>query len=202
MSLTHHASQWPQPKYKMTKIISQEEIIIRKVKNGDTLAFEELFNKYYQKLKQFTYQFTKSEFIAEEIVQEVFINLWVKRDKIDLNLSFNGYIYRITRNLLINHLKKMARDEKALEEFWYNMDKEKDNVSEQILDKEYNQHLEEAIDKLPKQKQLIFRLSREEGKSHYQIAEELGISKNTVKNHMVAAIKAIKNYLQTNADIQ
>ena len=186
----------------MAKIISQEEIIIKKVKNGDTLAYEELFNRYYQKLKHFTHQFTKSEFIAEEIVQEVFINLWVKRDKIDLNLSFNGYIYRITRNLLINHLKKMARDEKALEEFWRNMDKEKDDVSEQILDKEYSRHLEEAINKLPRQKQLIFRLSREEGKSHYQIAEELGISKNTVKNHMVVAMKTIKNYLQTHADIQ
>lgn len=188
----------------MAKIISYEEIIIKKIKNGDTLAFEELFNKYYQKLKHFTCQFTKSEFIAEEIVQEVFINLWVKRDKIDPNLSFNGYIYRITRNHLINHLKKMARDEKALEEFWRNMDKEKDDVSEQILDKEYSRSrcLEEAIRKLPKQKQLIFRLSREEGKSHYQIAEELGISKNTVKNHMVVAIKTIKNYLQAHADIQ
>ena len=185
----------------MAKIISQEEIIIKKVKNGDTLAFEELFNRYYQKLKHFTHQFTKSEFIAEEIVQEVFINLWVKRDKIDLNLSFNGYIYRITRNHLINHLKKIARDEKAQEEFWSNINKEKDDVSEQILDKEYSRYLEEAIRKLPKQKQLIFRLSREEGKSHYQIAEELGISKNTVKNHMVVAIKTIKNYLQAHADI-
>ena len=79
----------------MAKVISYEEVIIKKVKNGDTAAFEELFNQYYQKLKHFTFQFTKSEFIAEEIVQEVFINLWVKRDKIDLNLSFNGYIYRI-----------------------------------------------------------------------------------------------------------
>ena len=185
----------------MTKIISYQEIIIKKVKEGDVLAFEELFNRYYKKLKLFTYQFTKSEFVAEEIAQEVFINIWIKRDKIDPALSFNGYIYRVTRNLLVNYLKKTARSEKAREEFWSSIDKERNEVSEQILDKEYSQCFKEAIRRLPKQKQLIFRLSREEGKSHYQIAEELGISKNTVKNHMVAALKAIKNYLQVNADV-
>ncbi|MDN5204275.1 RNA polymerase sigma-70 factor [Fulvivirgaceae bacterium BMA10] len=185
----------------MTKVISSEEFVIERVKQGDALAFEELFNKYYKKLKQFTYKITKSDYLAEEITQEAFVSIWINRDKIDPALSFNGYIYRVTRNLAINHLKKIARSEKARNEFWDNIEKAKNDISERVIHGEYSQCFEEAIKKLPKQKQLIFKLSREEGKSHNEIAKELGISRNTVKNHMVTALKTIKNYLQVHADI-
>ena len=185
----------------MTKVISSEEFVIERVKQGDALAFEELFNKYYKKLKRFTGQITKSDYLAEEITQEVFVNIWLNRDKINSALSFNGYIYKVARNLTINHLKKIARSEKTRKEFWNNIEKAKNDISEQVIHSEYSQCFEEAISKLPKQKQLIFKLSREEGKSHHEIAKELGISKNTVKNHMVTALKTIKNYLQIHADI-
>lgn len=185
----------------MTRVLSSEEFVIERVKQGDALAFEELFNRYYKKLKHFTSQITKSDYLAEEITQEVFVNIWLNRDKINPALSFNGYIYRVTRNLTINHLKKIARSEKTRKEFWNNIEKAKNDISEQVIHNEYSQCFEEAVSKLPKQKQLIFKLSREEGKSHHEIAKELGISKNTVKNHMVTALKTIKNYLQIHADI-
>ena len=92
---------------KVTKVISSEEFVIERVKKGDALAFEELFNTYYKKLKHFTCQITKSDYFAEEITQEVFVNIWLNRDKINPALSFNGYIYRVARNLTINHLKKL-----------------------------------------------------------------------------------------------
>ncbi|MDN5215255.1 RNA polymerase sigma-70 factor [Fulvivirgaceae bacterium BMA12] len=185
----------------MIKAISPEKRRIERFIEGDALAFEELFNKYYKKLKRFAYQITKSDYLAEEITQEVFVNIWVNRHQVDPTLSFNGYLFRATKNLTLNYLKRIARSEKARNEFWNNLEQARNDVSEHVMHGEYSQCFEAAIKKLPKQKQLIFKLSREEGKSHHEIAQELGISKNTVKNHMVSALKSIKSYLQVHADI-
>ena len=184
----------------ITNILENDALLI-KLKNGDATAFEEIYNQYRSKIYSYALKLSKSAVVAEEIVQEVFIKIWQKREQLNPELHFGAYLKKITLNHVLNHLKKVAREKTLQDELFNYLSLIRNNAEDGLLEKELLKTYEQAIAQLPPQKKIIYQLSRNEELSHDEIAKKLNISKNTVKNHMVEATKFIRNYVSKNGSI-
>lgn len=180
---------------------SYAENLLTKLSQGDQMAFVEIYNKYRSRMYAYASNLCKSEETAEEIVQEVFIRLWQKREQINVELNFDAYIKKITLNHVLNYLKKAAREKTLQQEIFSYIETIRNTTEENILERELVKTYDEAISKLPPQKKIIYQLSRTEEMTHDQIAEKLNISKNTVKNHMVEATRFIRHYVSQHGSI-
>lgn len=181
--------------------ITEDNELLTKLRNGDQMAFAQVYNQYRSKMYVYACNLCKSEEIAEEIVQEVFIRIWQKREQINIELNFNAYVKKITLNHVLNHLKKIAREKTLQEEVFCYIEAIRNTTEDKLLEKELLKTYDEAIALLPAQKKIIYQLSRNEEMTHEQIAERLNISKNTVKNHMVEATKFIRSYVSKHGSV-
>ncbi|WP_345005026.1 RNA polymerase sigma-70 factor, partial [Snuella lapsa] len=171
-----------------------DSFLVEQVANGCETAFLKLFNYYKDDIYRYSVSMLKQKEYAEEIVQDVFLKVWLNRDNLDPDLSFKSYIFTITRNLTINFLHKVANDKNMREHVFYD-----DSVCSPVeakLDEAYYEKIkQQAINRLSPKRKRIFELSRNKGMSYDQISEELGISKNTVKNQMSSALDTIREFL-------
>jgi RNA polymerase sigma-70 factor (ECF subfamily) len=170
------------------------------LQKGDNDAFLEVYNQYHQPLYHYVLRFVKSPAIAEDVLQDVFLKIWEIKSRIDPELSFKAYLYRICRNSVFKLLKKMAVDENLRVQVMKQFSQSVADADLKILWQQYEEILQAAIDRLPPQRQKVFKLCREEGKTYEQVAEELGISRNTVKEHMVLAMKLIREHIDQYGD--
>lgn len=174
---------------------------MEQISGGNEKAFRQLFDLYKERLFSFVFGLTHSVTETEEVVQDIFMKLWETRSKLDQIEHPSAYIYRMARNRTLDHLAKAGRQQKLVRQVWANM-KESEEVTEEILEaKESRELIYEAISQLPERKKEIFRLSREEGLSLDEIAERLGISKQTVKNNLTEILKQLKTYLQQRSPV-
>jgi RNA polymerase sigma-70 factor (family 1) len=169
---------------------------LKSLKNGDKRAFNRIYNYYYSKLYYFIFSITKSKYNSEEILQAVFIKIWTNRKNIDLSKSFDSFIFTITRNLTLNHLRTISNRESLRQELWRNMKQTSLKTDNDILSSEYKDILDDILQGIPTQKRSVYVLSKEQGKSNQEIADLLGISKKTVKNHLWKTLQIIKEQLQ------
>jgi RNA polymerase sigma-70 factor (ECF subfamily) len=176
-------------------------MLLQRLVGGDEDAFRELYETYQGRIFLYAYRFTKSKESAEEIVQEVFIRIWEKRSKITIEKNFGGYLSVITRNLVLDGLKKVALDKKAQQHLYQHMKVLRNPVAEDLLSKELERLYQQALNALTEQRRTVYLLSREEELSYMQIAEMLGISKNTVRNHIVNALQTIREHLTNHPDL-
>lgn len=168
---------------------------------GDMSAFEEIYARLHPKVYSYCQGFTKSSLASEEILQDVFVKLWQKREYIDPEKSIQAFVYKLTRDLTFDHLKKVARNDQLRAEVLSRFVSSTENTESQIIFDDYSVIAKRAISSLPPQRQRIYKLRQEEGMSYKKIAEELNISPNTVKVQLVKASKSIKSYLYTHADL-
>lgn len=180
---------------------STDKLLLQQLIAGNEKAFLTVFNSYRREVYAYSLSILKSQTYAEEIVQEVFLKIWVKRNDLDETLAFKPYIIVITKNMCLNFLKKAAYDSKMREEIFYQSQKSFNPIYNQIRDKELERIQKAAIDLLPPRRRLIFEMSRNEGKSYKKISEELGISMNTVKSQMNKALETLRIFLLKNSDI-
>ena len=175
--------------------IYRDEQLVVLLRNDDDEAFVEIYNRYWDKLLAIGYNHAGSKEAAEEIVQDVFTKLWEGRANLT-SVEYPGkYIYTIARNKTLNHLTKLARDRRLLQQIWVNVS-QSDNATEDLLQAQESQQLiNEAVNRLSVQWQTIFQLSREQGLTHEEIAARLGLSKSRVKNILVEILKHIREYL-------
>lgn len=169
--------------------------IIRLLKAGDETALRSVYELYGEKVYQFSFRFLKDTAWSEEIVQDVFLKLWLNRESLEEEGNIWLYLYVITKRLCLNKLREIRKSATLFEHLMKNIDAAYNPTEEKLMAGELEQYIQKLIERLPKQQQLIFKLSREAGLSHNEIAEKLGISPNTVKNHMVQALKTLKNSL-------
>ena len=158
------------------------------------IAFDAIYEKYSKRLYGFVIRYVKQEADAEEIVQEVFIKIWENRSKIDVYSSFESFLFTISYNSAISLLRKRVSEKKYLE--YLKSLQEDENIREstdEIQFKELNENIDFLLGKLTPRQKEIFKLSREEGLTHEEIAKKLGISVNTVKNHMVSSLHFLKS---------
>lgn len=179
--------------------LPNEQVVLRQLMLGDVDAFRCVYEGYEARVHVFAYRLTKSRDLAAEIVQEVFIRLWEKRAQIDPEKSFGGYIKTITFNHTLNMLKKAARDQALQQKIYLNMQGLRSNASDVVLEKELARVYRQAVDSLSPQKKLVYQLSREEELNYEQIAERLNLSRNTVRNHMVEALRSIRTQVSDHA---
>ena len=173
--------------------------LLQRVARDDHDAFRQLFDLYADRLHAAVYNYTKSRFIAEELVQEVFIRLWDHRTQLKEIQDPTAYLYRMIFNHINTYLKRTANERRIIEKAGDWMTAGQDGTRQQLEANEMHRIINAAIDRLPPQKKIIYHLSREKGLSYQQIAEQLQLSPNTVKNHLVEAMKLLRGYLKDHA---
>lgn len=182
---------------------SQEEIFdyswIQEISNGNQEAFSRFFHQLKNKIYSFAYSFTHSTEVAEEITQDVFTKVWTKRESLTEIENIDAWLSTMTKNLCFNYLKKIALERKATGILLNSQTREYQNVEQYLSYKEKLSQVAEAIDQLSPQQRLIFRLNRDKGLKNEEIAHQLNLSPNTVKTHMVSALRKIRSFLESHA---
>ncbi len=168
--------------------------LIEGLQKGDGKAFDELYKFYKIPALKFCISILKDEFEAENIIHEVFIKIWTRRESINPELNFSSYLFTSLKNRIFDYLKEVKKNEQLKEKFWERI------VEIQEVDKEEKellyQRLHAAIETLPPKRKKIIQLNIEEGKSYHEIAEQLKISKNTVKNQLVKAKQLLRKQME------
>ncbi|MEO9476009.1 MAG: RNA polymerase sigma-70 factor [Cyclobacteriaceae bacterium] len=177
------------------------KVNLLKLKGGNEQAFQKIYEHYVDKLYYFTLKYVKSSAVAEDLVQSIFVKLWDIRSKINPDLSFDSFIYRITKNHTINHIRRSAFEQKFRDQLVPEYSSGEEQTANQVAFNETNLIVEKAISSLPERRQQIFRLSRLQGVDHDGIASAMGISKNTVKVQIVKATKFLREHLNQYRDV-
>ncbi|MFL5743260.1 MAG: RNA polymerase sigma-70 factor [Niastella sp.] len=160
-------------------------------RSGNEKAYRTLFDRYFYKLYSYTMKVVPDKRVSEEIVMDVMLAIWQKRDQLNCSLSLSAYLYKSVRNKLIDHFRKQQLATVSLE--LTAIEPPSSFITDsRILHKELESLYRTSLNRLPPQKKRIFTMSREEGSSYKEIADRLRLSKNTVENHMVAALRLLK----------
>jgi len=178
------------------KPYSNENEIVSRLQRGDSEAFDFIYNKYSGKLYAFGLKHLRSNTEAEELVQSVFLKIWESHKHIDKNLSFKSYLFTIAYNDICKLFRKRNYQQKFINDVLYENPKSSSNTEEGIDFQSVLNRVEQIVDKLPERQKVIFRKSRQEGKTTKEIANELRLSPGTVDNYISKAIKFIRSRLQ------
>jgi len=170
--------------------------LLNALKAGDSAAFNEIYHKYRQKIFGYAYHFTRCREEAEELTQDSFVRLWENRAKVDPEKNFDAFLYTLIRNNFLGTLRKKAREKAYSSE---NLSQQQSfNATEDELDaKESKQLAQEAIESLSPQVKRIYLMSRNDHHTHEEISQLMGISKNTVNNHLKKSLSIMRKYFKT-----
>jgi RNA polymerase sigma-70 factor (ECF subfamily) len=172
-----------------------EKVLVSKLRNNDVKSFDLLFEKYGDKLYRFSFSLLKNHEDSKEIVQETFYRVWEKRHEIDSSKSFRSFLFTISYHLIIDQLRLKLKDQeyrRFLKEFFKTAEVKVDSETDYET---LNRQISSIIEELPAKRKQIFTLSRKQGLSHKEIAEQLNISAKTVENQINLALKLIKSRL-------
>lgn len=180
----------------MNSALHNETALLSLIAEGDEPAFRALFDHYNKLLFTFAEAMLKSAADAEEVVQECFTKLWVNRGDLPGVDHPGQYLYKMVRNRCLDHLRRVARERRLADQVWANISQTDNSLEEELRSREYRELIEHALQELPEQKQLIYRLSREKEYTHEQIAAITGLSRSRVNNILVETLKYIKDRLE------
>ena len=179
--------------------LPDENDLLLRIAKGDEKAFTTLFRKYKDRIYSTSLRITESTVEAEEIVQDVFVKLWAKKQELPDIKNLEGYIYMMARNFTYNSLRRMikARQNKDVAESSFPNALSEVAANVPLEEKELKLLLQNAIRRLPSQRQQVYQLIKNEELTKAQVAEKIGISPNTVKTHFDAAVRAIRAYVMS-----
>jgi RNA polymerase sigma-70 factor (ECF subfamily) len=168
--------------------------LVERIRRGDERAFEQLFCEYYYDLCSFAYQFTSCNERAKDLVQDVFIKIWNRREKWKVHCSVKSYLLKAVRNSAINHINKRSHRSEVRETFSREVLQNIKPSVDQGIDKKDKlvDQIWEAVVAMPKRRRRVFILYHRHGLSYIEISEVLDISRKTVENHMGLALKDIR----------
>lgn len=171
--------------------------LVSELKLGKSPAFKCIYQKYSDKIFHVSLRFHLNTEEAKEIVQEVFLTLWEKKQELNENLSLNAFLLTITKNKIINYQKKKAA-ELERNRIFIESNRSSNPTEDNFLFRELESFTLKFIDSLPERKKQIFLLSRKDGLNNAEIAELLNLSLRTVENNIYQAEKDIRGFLQDN----
>lgn len=169
--------------------------MVKRVAQGDELAFHAIFEAYKKVFFAAAFKMTHDTLIAEEIVQEVFVSIWVKRHLVAEAHQIEDYIFGILHNCVYQYFRRQARDFRLKSAIKSRQVTSEQPIEQLLIDKEFHQAYESVIEQLPSQQKLVFRLAKQEQLSREEIAKKLNLSPNTVRNHLSAAIEFLHKHL-------
>ncbi len=180
--------------------MNHEKLLLEKIKQNDTKAFREIFNLYIGKIYSFICRYVKDKHEAEDLTQIVFQKLWENKASINLNKSFDGFIFTIAYHIIIDYIRQTtAKKNINTVEIMLDATFITDLSADDLINKHQFESLyQKALETLTDKRKEIFLLSRHEGLSNNAIAQKLNISIKTVENQMTAAIACIKEYFKKN----
>lgn len=170
----------------------QGKNLFKEIKNGDEAAFSKLFDLYYSPLCFFADKYLQDMDFSRSLVQQVFVDIWSKRDKLSIDHSEKSYLYTAVKNRSLDFLKKHKRNV-SVEEI--NTEKHQTPFQDYIEEAELNNRINKLINNLPERCREVFTLCRFEGMKYKQIADQMGISVKTVEMQMGIALKRLREGL-------
>ncbi|MCE4563344.1 RNA polymerase sigma-70 factor [Maribellus sp. CM-23] len=175
--------------------INDQELVLL-IKRADKKAFQKLFEKYALRIYHFSFSYLKNENDAEELVQNVFLKIWDKREFIDTSQNIKAFIFKIAVNTIYDFIRH-KNIEHAFQDYARLNYKTSDNFTwHSVIFEEMQGTLNNLVARLPDQQQTIFRLSKQEGLTNDEIAEKLNLSKRTVENHLYRALSFLKKHFK------
>lgn len=179
---------------------TQDAELVVLLQQDDTSAFDTLYWKYHQAVYRNIFKFVKEPIGTEDILQEVFTKLWEKRKEINANQSVAGWLFVISFNLSVDYVRRKLREQTIHREL-YNINPDEDfGLDNKGVYEEQYQLLEEAIAQLSPKKRKIVTMCKLEGKTYDEVAAEMQISRNTVKEHLSVAMAKLNEYIQKNKE--
>lgn len=176
----------------MEKFLHSEKELLEKLKNGDSFAFEVLFYKYRGKIKGFAARIVPSQIDPDEIVQEVFVRVWLKKESVDPEKNFESYLFSITKNLVLDHLKSAVNRRLYFVKEHFQQDLVTEEDSDFKLAGNSEEKMMYLIGQIPERRRKIFCLSRFDGLTYKQIAKQLNITENTVDSQIRNALSFLR----------
>ena len=173
-----------------------EQLQIGGLSEDDITAFEMLFRTYYHPLCNYAYSFLQDKEDAEEIVQSTFLMVWEKRQTLAIRTSVKPYLYAMVRNACLNVIKHEKIKQKYAGEEIASAARSHDSVTNFMASNELEYRIKMALEELPEQCRIVFKLSRFEELKYAEIAEQLNISVKTVENHMGKALRIMREQLK------
>lgn len=170
--------------------------IISGLKSGFEKAYEQLFFDYYPQLTVFAKKYVQDIEMAKEIVQTIFIRIFEKRKSIIIETSIKSYLYQSVRNECLNHIRHENIHNEHIKQYRLQSENNSIEWSDKMDETELEYKIFQSVEKLPKQCQKIFKMSRIEGKKNKEIAEILQISKRTVETQISRALKVLRKELK------
>jgi RNA polymerase sigma-70 factor (ECF subfamily) len=166
--------------------------------NPSRILFDQLFEDNREKVYRFAFKLTEDRLRAQEITQQCFIKLWENMYKVEPGQDIFPLLFVYVKHIVIDETRKLYREKKSLEKISAGPQSSTDNS---LLHKEFRQHIQKVIEKMPEQRRNIYLLSRDKGKSYKEIADQLSISPSTVRNHLNLALQYIRREMMAHYDM-
>lgn len=173
----------------------EDDNLVSRIRSGDKQALTLLFERYYDGLCRFVHSLIGSRLDVDDLVQEIFVKIWLNKDQWQPQGSVKSYLFKAAKNQSFNYLKKThAKNNRGSVDELLQVASGMDAVSD-LEDKELMAALSLAIAKLPKKTRVVFKLSREEGLTYPEISEVMGISVRTVEHQIARALRLLRKQL-------
>jgi len=176
--------------------LTEDRELFSRIASGDEDAFRLLYHRYNAVLAKGVKKLLRSDAAAAEVLQEVFLKVWLQRDALPGIENPGGWLYTIASNLSLSQLRLQAREKVRTEDIPADDIQDNLDLSEKFYAKELQTILRDAIAALPVSRRQIFMMSMQDGKSRREIADALEISENTVKNQLLSARRFVREYLE------
>lgn len=175
------------------------DILLKKISEENSeIALESLYKSYFDKLMRFVQLYVNSEQVSEEIISDIFFTIWKSRDSLPEIKNFNAYLYKMARNMSIDYLRRHKMSFDRLEDIHFDLYLGTETTPEEdLISKELIDQLDDAIDKLPNQCKMAFKLIREDHLKYKEAADILNVSVKTVEAHITKAVKILRQVINT-----
>lgn len=180
----------------MQNHLDNEKELLLRIAEGNEDAFVTLFHRHQDHIFKVVFQVLKSQALAEEVVQDIFIKVWEERQKLPTVQQFQNWLFILSRNYLISYLRRIALEEKVRKAWIEERPMNENSTDYKLRSTQFNALLQETIGNLPTQQQAVFRLAKEQHLTYEEIARRLSISPNTVRIHMSRALDAVRKGLK------
>ena len=174
---------------------SKDHRWLRQLQRSDEKAFEKIYNHFWESLYAVAYNRVQSREVAEEMVQDIFADLWQRRHTLEIKVSLSTYLHAALKYRIFNHFHAQAKRLAYSQDHPRYVNRMDDSTQQLLSFDELDEQLSKGMENLPEKCRIIFKMSREENKTSREIAEELNISSRTAETHIYKALKLLRSHL-------